>query len=194
MTHRSAARTRRRPNAKYCAVERRRANGDDASRSAIRIAAGSPIGASTTRIRSRCVKSAVAAARARCDIPAAGLGIDAHTDTMSVGVVDSNPHGSSPSRSAPAVVNSGRFVHTAGRSWGCSWSTRSASSGSTTRRSSSRPPGVLASTKRPMSKNHARRTSRIAQTRRERLAMNCALRAEEVRPDRRKRRRSPMSL
>jgi hypothetical protein len=109
--HRSAARTRRRPNAKYCAVERCRANGDDDSRSAIRIAAGRRSGRSTTCVRSRCVKSAVAAARARCDIPAAGLG-SMQAPTRCPWASSIRIHKAEPVTSAPAVANSVRFTHT----------------------------------------------------------------------------------
>ena len=63
-------------NAKNCAVDNRRESTEEASKSAMRIAAGWRSGRSTTRIRSRCTKSAVAVAMARCDIPAAGFSIE----------------------------------------------------------------------------------------------------------------------
>ena len=80
MTHRSAVRTRRRPNAKYCAVERRRASGDDASRSAIRIAAGRRSGGQRRPSVRDAASPRSRPPRARCDIPAAGFG-RTHTPT-----------------------------------------------------------------------------------------------------------------
>jgi hypothetical protein len=59
MTHWSMARTRRRTNAKYCALDKRRASADEASRSAIRIAAWRRSGCSTIRAWRSCLGSGV---------------------------------------------------------------------------------------------------------------------------------------
>jgi hypothetical protein len=75
IAHRSAAPTRRRPSAKYAAVERRRANGEDASRSN-RSAVGRRV-AGRRAASAGSGRSPAAAIAASVAIPAAGLAITA---------------------------------------------------------------------------------------------------------------------
>ena len=70
-------------------------------------------------------------------------------------IIDTEPHRRATT-SAPAVVHSGRTIQASGASRGWRSSIRSESSGLATRRSSSRPPDILASAYGPNSKNHAR--------------------------------------
>ena len=114
-----------------------------------------------------------------------------HTPTRCPSASSIRIHTAEPVTSAPAVVKSVRFIHTGGRSWGCSSSTRSASSGSTTPTKLLTAAGrtcehVATHIQEPRSTN-LRRRPRATERLRHELA---SLRAEEVRPDRRRCRRS----
>ena len=185
-THRSAARTRRRTNAKYrrggeTTRQRRRRfqiGHQDRGRATIGVLDGPhPFEMSQVHRLGR---------GGKLRHPRRGLDQVAEPRKVSVSVIDPNMHRHRTTPSNPATVDdsAGPSPHRREDLWVRSSSTRSANSGSTTRRSSSRPPGVLASTYGPSLQEM--RSTKLRQHKAAAVhghAKPRHLRAEEVEPD-----------
>ena len=147
ITQPSAARTSRRPSAKYVLVARRRASWDDPSRSANRIAAGRRAGRATSCMRSRWPGSSSSSIADMVLIPIGGFVMIAEPTTRPAASVTRDDQRCTSMDPVPLVDRI--TVPTLVCAVGSSASTRSWNSGSIAARTASRSPSASARTRFP---------------------------------------------